>query len=212
MTDSLKIEVLPDEQRKLFNHLAECNWISDFYLAGGTALALQLGHRQSIDFDFFTRESFGREEIKTHCSSLGSMELYSEDKNTLHVGVNGIRLSFFRYDIPLLEDRKVFKEITIASLLDIALMKLVAISGRGSKKDFFDLYFLLQIYSLSDLFKNFELKYDKESNNIYHLLKSLVYYEDAENQPSPLMLKTISWEDVRLFINNTVKNFDMNGL
>ena len=191
MTESIKLEVLPENQLKLFNKLAECTWISDFYFAGGTALALLLGHRQSIDFDFFTKIPFKGEIIKKHLAELGEMELFSEDKDTINAGINGIRVSFFIYEISMMNDLLAYKNISIASLLDIALMKLAAISGRGSKKDFIDLYFLLKYFELSELLKKFPMKFGKESTNIYHLLKSLVYFNEAEDQPLPVMLKQI---------------------
>ena len=209
MDNTLKLEVLPKNQLKLFNTVAGENWISDFYLAGGTALALQLGHRQSIDFDFFKTTSLNRKMIKKNLGYLGTMELYSEDKDTINAGVNGIRISFFTYGIPILSDFLKYKNISIASLLDIALMKLAAISGRGSKKDFIDLYFLLEYFNLSDLLKKYQKKFGEELTNIYHLLKSLVYFEDAENQPIPVMLKPMSWEEVKQFIIDEVKKYNL---
>ena len=207
MTDQIKLEVLPQNQLKLFTAIAERDWISDFYLAGGTALALQLGHRQSIDFDYFSTTSLNRELIKVNLSDLGTMELFSEDKDTINAGIDNIRMSFFTYDVPILGDFLKYKKLQIAPMLDIALMKLTAISGRGSKKDFIDLYFLLEHYDLSYLFKKFETKFGKKTTNFYHLLKSLVYFDDAENQPSPVMIKSISWTEVKQHIVNQVKNY-----
>jgi len=211
MTDQIKLEVLPENQLKLFSTIAGLDWISDFYLAGGTALALQLGHRHSIDFDFFNTTSLNREMIKRNLGDLGDMELYSEDKDTINAGIDGIRISFFTYGIPILSEFLEYKNISIASLLDIAIMKLAAISGRGSKKDFIDLYFLLAYFELSDLLKKFHLKFGKESANIYHLLKSLVYFDDAEDQPSPIMIKPISWAKVKQHIVDQVKISEIRG-
>ena len=210
MADGLNLEILPENQLKLFNDLADYTWVSDFYLAGGTALALQLGHRQSIDFDFFTKKKLNNEALKKNLNSLGSFELFSEDKNTLNAGVNTIRVSFFEYDVPLLNDLLRINNIFVASLLDIALMKFVAISGRGSKKDFIDLFFLLKYFNLQDLFKDFGKKFGPESANSYHLLKSLVYFEDAENQPSPVMLKEVAWSEVKESIQEIVKQYHRN--
>jgi hypothetical protein len=207
MTNQIKLEVLPENQLQLFHALSKMDWISDFYLAGGTALALQLGHRQSIDFDFFKRTSLDREIIKKNLGDLGTMELYSEDKDTIHAGIDGIRISFFTYGIPILGDFLKYKNALIAPMLDIALMKLAAISGRGSKKDFIDLYFLLTYFELSDLLKKFHVKFGKESTNIYHLLKSLVYFDDAEDQPLPVMIKPISWAEVKQHIVGQVKDY-----
>ena len=100
-----------------------------------------------------------------------------------------------------------FKKMLIAPMIDIAPMKLAAISGRGSKKDFIDLYFLLEHYELSDIFEKFQTKYGKETTNFYHLLKSLVYFEDADDQPSPVMINTISWVKIKEHIIEQVKNY-----
>jgi hypothetical protein len=210
MTDQIKLEVLPEKQLQLFHSLSQMDWMSDFYLAGGTALALHLGHRQSIDFDFFSRKTFTGERVIYHLKSLGSVELFSEDKDTINAAVDNIRLSYFYYNTPLLDKLLMYKNISIAALLDIALMKLAAISGRGSKKDYIDLYFLLAYFKLSDLLKKFPMKFGKESTNIYHLLKSLVYFDDAEDQPSPVMIKPISWAEVKQHIVDQVKNYHDN--
>jgi hypothetical protein len=210
MTDQLKLEVLPENQLQLFHSLSKMDWISDFYLAGGTALALHLGHRQSIDFDFFSGKIFVNDKIIHHLKQLGSVELFSEDQDTINAAVDNIRISFFYYNTPLLDKLLMYKNISIAALLDIVLMKLAAISGRGSKKDFIDLYFLLPYFELSDLFKKFHMKFGKESTNIYHLLKSLVYFDDAEDQPSPVMIKPISWAEVKQHIVDQVKNYPDN--
>jgi hypothetical protein len=207
MTAQIKLEVLPQNQLQLFEALSKMDWVSDFYLAGGTALALQLGHRQSIDFDFFSATSLKREMIKKNLADLGTMELFSEDKDTINAGVEGIRISFFTYKIPILGDFLEYKNVLIAPMLDVALMKLAAISGRGSKKDFIDLYFLLEYYDLAYLFKKFQTKFGKKTTNFYHLLKSLVYFDDAEIQPSPVMIKSISWTEVKQYIVNQVKKY-----
>ena len=143
--------------------------------------------------------------IKKNLADLGTMELYSEDKDTINAGIDEILISFFTSGIPLLNGLLKYENISIASLVDVALMKLSAISGRGSKKDFIDLYFLLTQFKLSDLLEKFQVKYGRESSNIYHLLKSLVYFDDAENQPSPVMLKQVSWSEVKNFIIDQVK-------
>ena len=207
MTNQIKLEVLPENQLQLFHSLSKIDWMSDFYLAGGTALALHLGHRRSIDFDFFSRKTLAGERIIHHLKSLGSVELFSEDKDTINAAVDNIRLSFFYYNTPLLDKFLKYKNISIAALLDIALMKLAAISGRGSKKDFIDLYFILSHFTLADLLENYQKKFGKEYTNRYHLLKSLVYFEDAEDQPLPVMINPISWAEVKQHIVDQVKNY-----
>jgi hypothetical protein len=135
------------------------------------------------------------------------VELFSEDKDTINAAVDNIRLSFFYYNTPLLDKFLKYKNISIAALLDIALMKLAAISGRGSKKDFIDLYFILSHFTLADLLENYQKKFGREYTNRYHLLKSLVYFEDAEDQPLPVMINPISWAEVKQHIVDQVKNY-----
>lgn len=190
-------EIFPKQQQLLFDKLSKQDWITPFYLAGGTALALQLGHRRSIDFDFFTEGNFDTAKIIQHLREIGKFELFDRSEDTLNGSVNDVQVSFFGYEYPLLENLHGHMKISIADRIDIALMKLEAISGRGSKKDFIDLFFLLKHFSISWLFEKYPQKYGIEISNHYHLLKSLVYFEDAEHQPMPTMLQDVSWEDVK---------------
>lgn len=194
---SLHIDILPEQQRVLFELLSEQPWIEPFYLAGGTSLALYIGHRQSIDFDFFSKQDFQTRDIIEHLRELGTFELFSEAENTINGLLNDVRLSFFTYKYPLVHEMHRYHRLAIADMLDIALMKLEAISGRGSKKDFIDLYFLLQYFSFEALFECYKVKYGIAVSNHYHLLKSLVYFEDAEQQPMPIMSTEISWNDIK---------------
>jgi hypothetical protein len=190
-------EIFPKQQQLLFDKLSKQDWITPFYLAGGTALALQLGHRRSIDFDFFTEGDIDTARIIQHLREMGKFELFDRSEDTLNGSVNDVQVSFFGYEYPLLDPLHRHKKISVADMIDIALMKLEAISGRGSKKDFIDLFFLLKHFSILWLFEKYPQKYGIEISNHYHLLKSLVYFEDAEHQPMPRMLQDASWEDVK---------------
>jgi hypothetical protein len=173
-----------------------------FYLAGGTALAIQLGHRRSIDLDWFKKGSFSAPGIKSILSGLGKTEVISEDKETLNCLLDGVKISFFQYNykqlFPLIE----FNGFKMADERDIAAMKLSAISSRGGKKDFIDLYFLLKKYSLKEIIGFFENKYNGIKYNNLHLLKSLTYFEDADNEPMPIMIMPVDWDDVKRFVAN----------
>jgi len=202
---NLHTEILPDQQKRLFDILSEQIWIAPFYLAGGTSLALQIAHRQSVDFDFFTKNDFDNRDIIEKLRDLGKFELFNEARNTINALLNDVRISFFKYSYPLLNSPFRHKNMSVANMEDIALMKLEAISGRGSKKDFIDLYFLLRDFSLSELFEKYSLKYGIEVSNHYHLLKSLAYFEDAEHEPMPKMFDKMSWEQVKYHIIYEVK-------
>lgn len=196
---------MPKIQQNLLKTLAETQWISSFYLVGGTALALLIGHRRSIDFDFFTATPFRNRDITNQLTKSGKFELFSEAENTVNGSLNGVKVSFFTYDYPLLSDFVCYKNFRIAGKLDIALMKLEAISGRGRKKDFIDLYFLLDDFELKDLFTVYKKKFGEALSNEYHLLKSLVYFEYAEREAMPVMHRNISWSEVKDKITQNVK-------
>lgn len=197
MTIKLRTDILPKQQKILFDILAKQTWIAQFYLAGGTSLALQIAHRQSVDFDFFTENDFDNRHLIGKLRGLGRFELFNEAHNTINGILDDVRISFFKYDYPLLNTLHRHANIAVADMSDIALMKLEAISGRGSKKDFIDLYFLLRYFSLPDIFEKYPMKYGIEISNHYHLLKSMVYFEDAEHQPMPRMSENVSWEEIK---------------
>lgn len=205
MSSFLKTHILPAEQQKLFGFLIEQEWLSDFYLAGGTSLALQIGHRESVDFDFFTSTELHIPFLKNTLASHGRYEQLSEMKGTLHLLLNDVRVSFIEYKYQLLEPLLKEKCLVVASLLDVALMKLEAIAGRGAKKDFIDLFFLLKKFTLNELLMAYEKKYGVTAHNHYHLMKSLTYFADAETERMPVMFEKITWEQVKQGIIVEVK-------
>ncbi len=205
---SLREEIFPARQKRLFDILSKQSWIEPFYLAGGTSLALQIGHRRSIDFDFFSNDDFSNREIIEFLRNFGNFELFSESDNTIVGVLNDVRISFFKYIYPLVNTPHKHFILSIADKFDIALMKLEAISGRGSKKDFIDLYFLLRHFSISEILEKYELKYGIEVSNHYHLHKSMVYFDDAERQPMPEMLEKVSWPDIKNHLISKFKNLN----
>lgn len=205
MSVKLHTEIFPEVQQRLFDALSQQEWMGPFYLAGGTALALQIGHRRSIDFDFFTEGDFDIGRVVQHLRTMGIFELFDRSEGTLNGALNDVRVSFFSYEYPTLEGLHSHSKLFIADMLDIALMKLEAVSGRGSKKDFIDLFFLLKRFSLSALLQKHPQKFGLDLSNHYHLMKSLVYFEDAEHQPMPTMLQDVSWEDIKISIISEVR-------
>jgi len=179
--------------------------INNFYLAGGTALALQLGHRKSIDLDWFNQKSFNTIKLKSDLVKVGKIVIKSEEKDTLNLNLSGVRLSFINYPYKLLLSLLNWQNIKIADYRDIACMKLDAVSSRGSKKDFIDLYFILQIFSLPELLRLFDRKYKEIDYNRLHILKSLTYFIDADKEPMPIMLKRINWQTIKKFFIILVK-------
>jgi len=177
--------------------ISEQDFLGNFYLVGGTALAIHLGHRESIDLDFFSGKDFSLEKLKKEIGSIGRYVLANEAEGTLDGMLDDVKVTFLRYEYPLLFPLVDFDGTKLADERDIAGMKIDAISSRGSKKDFVDLYFLLEKYSLSELFSFFEKKYSHIGYNKMHLLKSLVYFADAEDQTMPKMLRDVSWDSVK---------------
>jgi hypothetical protein len=163
-------------------------------------LALHLGHRVSEDFDFFRTDAFDLNALHAALKPQGSYETLQEAEHTLTVMLGGVKMSFFRVSDPFLFKALPYRFFAIADVRDIALMKLIAISGRGSRKDFVDLYRILRSgLSLSDYFALLPKKYGPERVNAYHILKSLAYFEDAEQEPLPVMREPLNWQECKAF-------------
>ncbi len=170
-----------------------------FALAGGTALTLQLGHRISIDLDFFTNEEFESNTLFEQLQEHYTITSCSQSTNSLNMfiltGGNNIKVDFIRHNYPLIKPIQHLNEIRSFSIEDIAAMKLNAIANRGAKKDFFDIHALLDHFSAHQLLQFFENKYSQL--NSFTVLKSLVYFDDADPEPDPISLRNASWTDIK---------------
>jgi len=192
--------------RKVIEKLCERFPMIDYiYLAGGTGLALQIGHRKSYDLDFFTNREFEVNEVIDFLKDNFDTQLEMSDKRTIKAEIDGVRFSLFYYDYPLLSRFEKFEKINLASIKDIAAMKLVAITNRGAKRDFIDIYFISKMEGLEKLLECYEKKYKKIKPNIYNVLKGLVYFDDAEDEPMPRMIKSVSWDEVKEYFKDEVK-------
>jgi predicted nucleotidyltransferase component of viral defense system len=197
--------ILPHNAHELLPKLTTVQRISNFYLSGGTALALQLGHRESIDLDFFTQKDFDPQTLQQELENINSLQNTRLDKGTLNTYMNDVKLQFLHYPYHLIEKPQIWEGIQISSVIDIACTKLITISDRGSKKDFIDLYVILKTYSLPNLFTKLEEKYPNTNYNEPHILKSLVFFADADHQPMPKMHTEIEWGEVKSTIIQEVK-------
>lgn len=175
-----------------------------FYLAGGTGLALQLGHRSSVDIDLFTPDHFNSELYTTAITERGGRVIQAEEGG-VHGVVSGVKVSFLLYPYKMLQPLQSFHGIHIASIADIAAMKAVAISQRGDKKDFFDMYEILKEMPPHDLKNLFLEKFGEERINCYHILKSFFYFDDADRQPDPISLNETTWAQVKTFFVDNEK-------
>jgi predicted nucleotidyltransferase component of viral defense system len=189
--------LLPDTFRaiKLVSGITE---IKHAYLAGGTALALQIGHRISVDLDFFTQEKFNETDLSGKLTSLPEFIQDGTTQGTVWGKFDQTKLSIFEYKYPLLEETMPFEGLRLASLADIAAMKINAIESRGTRRDFIDVYFLSKKYTLEEMLNFYQKKYSVLEDHLYSLLRSLDYFEDADQENQmPQMLSPVTWEKVK---------------
>ena len=179
-------------------------------LVGGTALALQYGHRNSIDLDFFGDIEADTETIKEVLRKHGKLTVIKESQNIKLYQLDDIKIDIVNYKYTWIDNPITEGEIVLASPKDIAAMKINAIEGRGTKKDFIDMYFLLQHYSLKDILSFYQKKYPE--NSIFRALMSLSYFDDAEEQLMPKMFSSIGWKDMKSYILDQVELYSKNLL
>lgn len=191
-------KVLSAEAWKTVRSLASGGWLDSWVLAGGTGLALHLGHRYSEDLDLFGTQPFDPAELAQSLSMIGRVRVQQIAEDTLHLELTGLRVSFLRTQAPLLFPGTSYRRLTVADPRDIAVMKVIAIGGRGSRKDFVDLFFYLKSGgTLAGVLSLVDRRYQEVDFNTYHLLKSLVYFTDAEEEPMPQMIKPLAWDAVK---------------
>lgn len=190
--------------------LGESYILKGAYLAGGTALALQLGHRVSVDFDFFTRNDFVPKDFSSQISKIGKFKEEQASKGTVLGNFNGTKFSLFTYNYPLIFPAISYLSLNIADLRDIAAMKIDAVATRGAKRDFVDLYFICQSdYKLTELLAFYNKKYGKLASNLVHILKSIVFFSDAEPEEMPNMLKRVAWDEVKAYFESEVAKVEI---
>lgn len=196
------LNVLPAGHEEVIKKISAYPFTKNFYLAGGTALALQLGYRESVDFDFFNEQDFNPEELLNVLKNDFEVEDLTVAKGTLNCMTQGIKLQFLNYPYPLLEKFTDWYGINLSSVIDVACTKMITVSVRGSKKDYIDIYFLLQKYTLKELFEKMGKKYVNLDFNKAHILKSLTYFEEADEQPMPRMHVETDWDKVKKEISS----------
>lgn len=172
-------------------------------LVGGTSLALQYAHRTSVDLDFF-----GTFDADTPFSGIlrryGQLTIIKESPKIKVYLLDGIKIDFVYYDYPWIESPLKVDVLTLATPPDIAAMKVNAIEGRGSKKDFIDLYYLLQHYTLAEILDFYKQKYPDHS--VFRALMSMSYFDDADMQPTPRLFGQVSWDEMKKFILNQLRH------
>lgn len=199
----LHLETIESNTLELLRKLQSLYIFKNSRLVGGTALALQLGHRKSVDLDLFGTIEITPEEIQEVCRKAGELEISKVSRNINIFWIDGIKVDCVNYPYGWLDECRVLDGIRLASVNDIAAMKISAIINRGTKKDFIDLYFLLQEMSLNHILDLYDQKYPDGSRFI--AIKSLTYFEDAESDPMPYMFSDITWEEVKVSIIDEVR-------
>jgi hypothetical protein len=180
--------------------------VDGWTLAGGTGLALQLGHRISKDLDFFRASPFAPAELAAGLAGLGRVAVQGRSAGTLHATLDGLRVSFLAAESPLLFAGTPYRGLILADPRDIAVMKVIAIGGRGSRKDFVDLFFYLRGGgSLEGVFALIRRRFAGIDYNTYHLLRSLAFFEDAESEPMPRMTRRAAWSEIKRAIVTEVR-------
>ena len=191
---------------ELLKKLMSIPELEKFVLVGGTNLSLQLGHRISVDIDLFCNEPFNsiavQQAIHQHFSD--SIKL-DEMKQSLWYMIDGVKTDIILHQYPYLNPVQEEEGIKFLSIPDIIPLKLGAVAGRGAKKDFWDIAELLNNYSLKEMLGFYQAKYS--SGDIGFILRSLLYFDDAEMQPDPLSLKNIAWQNVKKQIEGSVKAY-----
>jgi len=201
----LHYETIDPTTLELLKNLLQIPEFSDLRLAGGTSLALQIGHRKSIDLDLFGKLEADSFAVSSHLSRLGESILLKQTQNIHIYLINGIKVDLVNYPYPWIEEINDRDQLRLAGKSDIAAMKLAAITGRGTRKDFIDLYFLLREFDLETMLRFYSEKFYDGSP--FLVLKSLTYFEDAEQDPDPFMIGEIEWQSVKERISLAVMEY-----
>jgi hypothetical protein len=183
------------ELLELLTSLMNEEAFQNFVLVGGTSLALQLGHRLSVDIDLFGKSEIDENYFLSTLRKFGEVIVLKKSKNILICSVNGIKVDFVNYNYNWLDDYIEVDLIRLASKKDIGAMKLNAIAGRGSKKDFIDLFFLMEEFTIDELLAFYLQKFDDGSE--FMVRKSLTYFDDADLEETPTLLNKISWDEIK---------------
>lgn len=205
---------ITEDMRLILDEFSQSKVGNRFYLAGGTALSLQIGHRFSVDLDFFSPT----EDVPTiraeldHALSPFHATLADSSWGNLVYVVKSVRIGFYGYGFPLVAPVVKIEGIQLASIEDIALMKLDAMLSRAARKDFYDLYFICKDISLKQLFGKAYEKYPSVRDFEAQATKRLVYFENAENESEPSLVENVSWQTVKEFFIKQAKMIEQSWL
>ena len=205
----LSLQTVYPDTLELLKRLSSLSIFQQMRLVGGTALALQYGHRRSVDLDFFGTITCSVDELTEELkAAVGELTLLSASKTIRVYSIQNIKVDIVNYGYGWIDDAVVSDEIILASPKDIAAMKVNAIIGRGTKKDFIDIYFLLRQFTFEQLLQLYLKKYSDGSE--YRALLSMTYFDDADSQPMPFMFENVSWQQIKATICTAVEQYNQN--
>lgn len=189
-------ETVAEQTFQLLQKISALSELSNFQLAGGTSLSLQIGHRISYDLDFFSESFIPNEQILEALNGIGKIQVTSQFKRILVLFIDGIKVDFVRHNYKNIEPPLLIDTIKLTGLKDIAAMKINAITGRGRRRDFIDLYCLLKTFTLNQIFEFYSTRFT--DGNTLMATRSLTFFNDAENDPEIQWMKNpISWDEVK---------------
>ena len=198
--------VLPDTL-ELLRTLMQMPELEGTRLVGGTSLALQYGHRRSVDLDLFGKTAEDADELTDALKHrIKNLVASNYSKNIKTYFLNNVKVDIVNYHYSWIDDPIVEDGLRLASSKDIAAMKVNAIIGRGSKKDFIDIYYILQHCSFSDLMNYYLQKYPDGS--AYRAMLSMAYFDDADPQPMPYMFEDVEWNHIKRTVKHEVEVFN----
>ncbi len=205
--------ISPD-MRVVLNGFGKSELGSHFYLAGGTALALQIGHRASVDLDFFSPDldiPTARETLQDSLHEF-SPELADSSWGNLVFVARNVRVGFYGYGYPLVEPLSKADNVSLASMIDIGLMKLDTLLSRASRKDFHDLYAICQRTPLRNLLDAVPRKYSHARDFEAQVVKHLVYFERAEQEAPVPLIEEVDWQTVKNYFEQQAKEIGKSWL
>ncbi len=184
-------KTVSEELFKSLRQIMKSDVFSDFRLVGGTALALQIGHRNSVDIDLFGNREINVDRFVSELEDLGNVEVLTSNKSIVICYLDGVKIDIVNHKYAFLDDAITIQGIRMATKRDISAMKLHAIEQRGTRKDFIDLFFLLNDFSLQEMYDFYLKKY--ENHIPFMMLQSLTHFYDAEKFPIPKMYMDFDW-------------------
>lgn len=205
--------ILDNKRIELLRKIVKAVSLNNYYMAGGTALSLQLNLRESFDFDFCVLAMFNSDVLISELKSIGNIEVKQNQKGTVDVLLDGVQVSFFFYPNNLVDDivnNNEIPDLKMASILDIAAMKVAAIGGRGAKKDFFDLYNIMKKCNIdTEKLASAVIKKFGTNVNYVNMIMGLSYFEDAESEELPRTFVEYDWNTIKQFFIDIQPEFQM---